>query len=88
MGCLLMPWASDVMDPSCCSCATPLHLRDDTRFCGMASQPRPVLLQNIAVGAAAQWLLKPALGLLLASTVIPAMQLPQSVATGLILVSH
>ena len=44
-------------------------------------------LQNIAVGAIAQWLVKPALGLLIASTVVRAMQLPQAVATGIILVS-
>ena len=43
-------------------------------------------VQNIAVGVACQWLVKPALGVLVATTLVPALRLPQAISTGLILV--
>ena len=43
--------------------------------------------QDILVGTLGQWVVKPALGLLLAVTVVPLLGLPHAVGTGLILVS-
>jgi len=43
-------------------------------------------VQDIVVGTLGQWLVKPALGVLLATTVVPLLGLPPAVGTGLILV--
>ncbi|KAK9816977.1 hypothetical protein WJX72_007732 [[Myrmecia] bisecta] len=43
--------------------------------------------QHILVGVIGQWLIKPLLGVLLASTLVPALGLPPAVSTGLVLVS-
>jgi len=45
-------------------------------------------VQDIVVGTLGQWLVKPALGVLLATTVVPLLGLPPAVGTGLILVRH
>ena len=53
-------------------------------------QPQHTLIaswQVLALGCIGQWLVKPALGVTLASTLVPALDLPAQVATGLILVS-
>lgn len=44
-------------------------------------------MQLLLLGVIGQWLVKPALGMLLASSLVPILQLPSQVATGLILVS-
>ena len=46
-----------------------------------------LVLQLFLLGVIGQWLVKPALGMLLASTLVPALHLPSQVATGLMLVS-
>ena len=43
-------------------------------------------LQHIAIGTAAQWVIKPALGVLTASTLVPLLSLPSAIGAGLILV--
>jgi hypothetical protein len=45
-----------------------------------------VELQDILIGTLAQWLIKPALGVLLATSLVPLLKLPPAVGTGLILV--
>ena len=47
---------------------------------------RLLLEQLLILGIIGQWIVKPLLGMLLASTVVPALGLPTEVATGLILV--
>lgn len=42
--------------------------------------------QLLLLGVMGQWVVKPLLGILLASTVVPALRLPTEVATGLVLV--
>ena len=44
-------------------------------------------LQLLLLGIIGQWLVKPALGMALASTLVPLLGLPSQVATGLVLVS-
>lgn len=45
--------------------------------------------QLLLLGVVGQWVVKPLLGIILASTVVPALRLPSEVATGLVLVcSH
>lgn len=44
--------------------------------------------QLLLLGVIGQWVVKPLLGMLLASTVVPALRLPSEVATGLVLVSN
>lgn len=46
-----------------------------------------VCMQLLLLGTVGQWVVKPVLGILLASTLVPALKLPSEVATGLILVS-
>ncbi|KAL3142610.1 hypothetical protein ABBQ38_002924 [Trebouxia sp. C0009 RCD-2024] len=41
----------------------------------------------LLLGVVGQWVVKPLLGIILASTVVPALRLPSEVATGLVLVS-
>ena len=44
--------------------------------------------QLLLLGVMGQWVVKPLLGILLASTVVPALRLPNEVATGLVLVCN
>lgn len=45
-----------------------------------------ILKQLLLLGVIGQWVVKPLLGILLASTVVPALRLPNEVTTGLVLV--
>ena len=44
--------------------------------------------QLLLLGVIGQWVVKPLLGILLASAVVPALRLPSEVATGLVLVGN
>lgn len=59
--------------------------------CSAVTAHRPAAscdcLQLLLLGIVGQWLVKPALGMAIASTLVPALGLPTQVATGLVLVS-
>lgn len=44
------------------------------------------MVQLLLLGVVGQWVVKPLLGILLASTVVPVLRLPSEVASGLVLV--
>ncbi|KAL0026753.1 hypothetical protein WJX79_010138 [Trebouxia sp. C0005] len=51
------------------------------------TQSDAVYLQLLLLGVVGQWIVKPLLGITMASTLVPALNLPSEVATGLVLVS-
>ena len=55
---------------------------------GKLGHVRCLCLQLLLFGVVGQWVVKPLLGISLASTLVPALRLPTEVATGLILVQH